>query len=463
MADDIKTNVGKINDSVFLEKLKSSIDYKCDWAQADIDNTLKFLIQSFRMDQNDEKFPIKLDDLSKVLGYNYIKDIRKTLLSIFKENVDYKIDKAEYKNGGQNKINIFLTVKCTKKLCMMSKAKKADSFRIYYIAVEDFFKECILDSSNQLIGSIREIVTQSCPLIERRSVENKVQIEIGDAPCFYFIEIGDEKYGASFKPGITACLSSRTLQHRKTFGTNISVIAAINISHLNLSESNIYDKNVKSYLKSLNILNKIHNSTETITLLNREDIHPIIEHVRYMLITLFPKNTLCTDTNINYKMEIYRLENDIKVNNTSNEHQFNMAKLDFEHKRYILNSEAEQRKLDSEAEQRKLDHEYRMALLNIQQSPVVIPIIEVSAPITPVHEILTIPSPQVLQRWQKWIIDNPPGIEEHKRKYYNRMKIENPAFKEKVTTHNTFMDTKGWCNGRVNTGHYIWIKKPVTI
>jgi hypothetical protein len=78
-----------------------------------------------------------------------------------------------------------------------------------------------------------------------------------------------------------------------------------------------------------------------------------------------------------------------------------------------------------------------------------------------VSSITSIDEKNIDVEYLKYLSLNPPGKEEHKRKYHNRMKEESPLFQGKLTLHNKYMDALGWCNGRVNTGHYIWVKKPI--
>ena len=81
-------------------------------------------------------------DLEKLTKWLEIKkeNLKRLLENNFKEDEDYTIEKKEYgfKNGKgcNNKKNIMLTYKCSKILCMMSKTKKADIFRNFYVELE---------------------------------------------------------------------------------------------------------------------------------------------------------------------------------------------------------------------------------------------------------------------------------------------------------------------------------------
>lgn len=73
---------------------------------------------------------------------------KKTLIRTYIKNIDYIINKNNNKNigsGGHNKENILLTPDCFKRLCMLSKTKKAEEIRTYFLELEKLihnYKNC---------------------------------------------------------------------------------------------------------------------------------------------------------------------------------------------------------------------------------------------------------------------------------------------------------------------------------
>jgi phage anti-repressor protein len=87
--------------------------------------------------------------------------LKETLINSYKKNIDYKlaprVRRASLKHGGQNKINIYITVECFKMLCMRSNTQKAEQVRKYYVQLEDLvneYKEYIISTQNQKIASL---------------------------------------------------------------------------------------------------------------------------------------------------------------------------------------------------------------------------------------------------------------------------------------------------------------------
>ncbi len=86
-----------------------------------------------------DSFYINLEDVAKWLKLNKV-EIKKILLKNFKKNIDYKIDK-------KNEI-ILLNPSTFKKICMISKSKKAEEVREYFMKIEENlfkYKEYIIN------------------------------------------------------------------------------------------------------------------------------------------------------------------------------------------------------------------------------------------------------------------------------------------------------------------------------
>ena len=95
------------------------------------------------MNDNIDSFYINLEDVEKWLKLNKV-EIKKILLKNFKKNVDYKIDKK--------KEIILLNPSTFKKICMISKSKKAEEVREYFMKIEENlfkYKEYIINKLKQ--------------------------------------------------------------------------------------------------------------------------------------------------------------------------------------------------------------------------------------------------------------------------------------------------------------------------
>jgi superfamily II DNA or RNA helicase/phage anti-repressor protein len=96
-------------------------------------------------------------DFDKLINWlNIRKDsIKRTLVDSYAKNIDYKISKIKSKKPGQPKEEILITSDCCKRLCMLSKTKKAEDIRTYIIDIEkliDKYKNYIIDALNKKVN-----------------------------------------------------------------------------------------------------------------------------------------------------------------------------------------------------------------------------------------------------------------------------------------------------------------------
>ena len=106
----------------------------------------KFLDDFFKLfDYHDVDYNekiVNLDDVTKWL--NVTKHaVKKTLETSYVKNEDYTIKKA-YKphgTGGQKREIIMLTIRCFKRICQMTRSKRGNAVRTYFIEVEEFLNK----------------------------------------------------------------------------------------------------------------------------------------------------------------------------------------------------------------------------------------------------------------------------------------------------------------------------------
>jgi len=81
-------------------------------------------------------------------------NLKKTLVSSYIKNVDYKIKKTKSLTAGKPKEEIMITSDCCKRLCMLSKTVKAEEVRSYFIEIEKLmnkYKQYIIEGLNNKI------------------------------------------------------------------------------------------------------------------------------------------------------------------------------------------------------------------------------------------------------------------------------------------------------------------------
>jgi hypothetical protein len=84
-------------------------------------------------------------------------ELKKTLLNSYTKNIDYKI-KKDVSTGGRPAEIILLTPDCFKRLTMMSRTKKAEEVRTYFIQLEkhiDKYKNYIIEGLDKQVNTLK--------------------------------------------------------------------------------------------------------------------------------------------------------------------------------------------------------------------------------------------------------------------------------------------------------------------
>jgi phage anti-repressor protein len=117
----------------------------------------KFIDDFFSLyttETTDNDLIINFDNLVNWL--NMRKDnLKKTLIDSYIKNVDYKINKIKSNTAGKPKEEILITSNCCKRLCMMSRTKKAEEVRTYFIEIEKLmnkYKNYIIEALNKKVN-----------------------------------------------------------------------------------------------------------------------------------------------------------------------------------------------------------------------------------------------------------------------------------------------------------------------
>jgi len=105
-------------------------------------------------EENENDFIINIDIVAKWLACAKGK-LKETLVRSYNKNIDYKISKEkEGKISKSNKEIILLTPDCFKRLCLVSKTKKSEEVRTYFIELEkilDKYKKYIINAMKKRI------------------------------------------------------------------------------------------------------------------------------------------------------------------------------------------------------------------------------------------------------------------------------------------------------------------------
>ncbi len=108
-------------------------------------------------------YTINSDDTDLIIDFDNLVDwlnmrkdnLKKTLVNTYIKNIDYKIKKIKSTTAGKPKEEILITADCCKRLCMLSKTKKAEEVRTYFIEVEKLmnkYKNYIIENLNKKIN-----------------------------------------------------------------------------------------------------------------------------------------------------------------------------------------------------------------------------------------------------------------------------------------------------------------------
>jgi phage anti-repressor protein len=273
-----------------IKKIKQMITYDSKWTPQQVDETVSYLVQSLMVDTSKERYPIKLDEITELLEYTRLQGIELLLLENFKKDLDYslltsngeqnKIKKVG--SGGHNKKNYVLTITCAKQLCMLSSTKKAKSFRMYFIIIEDLLKKIIKDDSNKLVNNVRQNITNEISLtekFEKIKLEINLEYDYKDKSVIYFHKLDTESDQDIYKWGITYRIGQRGEEHKKRFG-NTTLIDVIDIDHLTYKQGFDLETSIRMVCKKLNIYYPYENSIETFRIKKTDDVNIIIDYIK---------------------------------------------------------------------------------------------------------------------------------------------------------------------------------------
>jgi phage anti-repressor protein len=159
-------------------------------------------------------FVIDLKKIAKWLKVN-IRVLRETLKKSYKENIDYKnfSEKINKKGSGGHTIKItLLTPNCFKKICQLTKSKKGNEVRDYFIQVEETlfkYKDYIIKGLQDKIKKLE--YNQKPKVYPKRGV-------------IYVFETPNTPTNSLYKIGKTQDLKQRLKSHQSPLSHDINVL-----------------------------------------------------------------------------------------------------------------------------------------------------------------------------------------------------------------------------------------------
>lgn len=212
-----------------------------------IDEFLNF----YRPNTLNNEFVINLDKIAEWLGTlkGALKD---TLVKSYKKNIDYKIESNVKKtHGGQNREDIFLTTEAFKRLCMMSKTKKSEEVRLYFLEMENLiikYKDYIIDGMEKKIQQLEN--------------NQKPKINPNKKIIYVFKSLNTDL--TLYKIGRTINSKTRFKSHNSPLANDIEIILQYETSDIDQVESCIkslmkksqYRKYKEIYQVDINIIKK---------------------------------------------------------------------------------------------------------------------------------------------------------------------------------------------------------------
>ena len=178
------TKLSKTYNNKLLTKIKETFTEK----------EQQLFISSFYLylNHNKEDFIISLDDIWEWLGFSQKEMAKRTLVNNFKENIDYKClpcrsagqknedlnDNKREGRGGYNKINVLLTIKCFKLLCIKSGTKKANEIHEYFIKLEELLQDIILEECNDIKLQLEKKDNDIKIQLENKDKEYEIKLKI---------------------------------------------------------------------------------------------------------------------------------------------------------------------------------------------------------------------------------------------------------------------------------------------
>lgn len=174
-------------------------------------NFLDDLFSMYDYKTKDTYFVIDLDKAIKWLDakkYN----IKATLKLTYKKDIDYIVSKEKSNNPGRQNEKILLTPLCFKRICQLTRSKKGDQIRDYFISVEKAF----INYRNYIINGLMN-------KIERLEHDQKPRVN-PEKGVIYVFKSPDSGIEHLYKIGMAKSLKKRLLTHESALAHKIELL-----------------------------------------------------------------------------------------------------------------------------------------------------------------------------------------------------------------------------------------------
>ena len=180
-----------------------------------ISNTfLEDFFNLYNRNTSDNDFVIDLKNVAKWLKVN-LKVLRETLKKSYTKNIDYidNSNKIQKKGSGGHTLKItLLTPNCFKKICQLTKSKKGNEVREYFIKVE----ETLFRYKNYIIEGLEEKIKKL-----EQNQKPKVYPKRG---VIYVFETPNSPQNSLYKIGKTKDLKQRLKSHQSPLSHDINIL-----------------------------------------------------------------------------------------------------------------------------------------------------------------------------------------------------------------------------------------------
>jgi len=192
--------------------------------------------------------------------------LKRTLIETYIKNIDYKITKIKSNTPGKPREEIIITADCCKRLCMLSKTKKAEEVRTYFIEIEkllDKYKNYIIDALNKKVNILEN---------------NQKPIPNNKSGIIYILKTEHDIINL-YKLGKTKKFKERIRTHNSSHVDNVDIVHIYETNYIdevekclkNVLSTKQYKKRKEFYQIDLDILKELIQSCDKLSLKVRKN------------------------------------------------------------------------------------------------------------------------------------------------------------------------------------------------
>lgn len=184
-------------------------------------------------------------------------NLKRTLVQTYNKNIDYKITKL--KKTDQKEI-ILITPDCFKRLCQLTKTKKGEEVRTYFIEIEAMMNKY----KDYIIGGLESNV--------KKLKDNQKPKNYPKGGVIYVFNVADRANNEYYKIGKTKDLKKRLSQYKSGLADDIDVLFVFECKNMDRIEKCIkntakeyqYRKGKEVYEININLLKRIVKDCDTL-------------------------------------------------------------------------------------------------------------------------------------------------------------------------------------------------------